>query len=153
MIPNWNTYFMNLIGPISSRSKDPNSKFGCVIVGPDNGIRATGFNSFPRGIDDTAPERLLRPEKYKWIEHCERNAIFEAAKIGVPLDGCRIYLYGIPCIDCARAIIQVGIKEVIYSLEKQLAWEQTGTMYKDDNNRVRRMLCEAGVKLSPISYE
>lgn len=148
-IPDWNTYFMNLLEPISSRSKDPNTQVGCVIAGPDNGIRSTGYNSFPRGINDNVPERLERPEKYFWLEHGDRSAIYAAAKVGTPLDGCKMYLTGLPCMDCARAIVQVGIVEVIYDALKQEKWAKTTPKYTPDFDRVKILLKEAKVVLTP----
>ena len=109
----WNRRFLQLSDYISSWSKDPSTKIGCVIVGPDNEIRSTGYNGLPRGMNDSVPEREVRPYKYKWYEHAERNAIYNAARCGIPLKGCRIYLLSLSCADCARAIIQAGISEVI----------------------------------------
>lgn len=149
MIPDWNEYFMRMLPLISSRSKDPNTKVGCVIAGPDNNIRSTGYNSFPRGIRDDVPERLERPEKYTWIEHGDRNAIYAAARVGTPLQGCKMYLTGLPCMDCARAIIQVGIVEVIYDGANQELWATTAPRYGPDFERVRVLMEEAGVVLSP----
>ena len=148
MIPDWNTYFMGMLGPISLRSKDPNTKFSCVIVGPENNIRATGYNSFPRGIKDNLPERLERPEKYMWLEHAERNAIYSAARVGTPLQNCKLYAPGLPCMDCGRAIIQTGIVEVVFDVEKQIAWEKTTPRYVPDFERVRTLLQEGNVKVT-----
>lgn len=113
MTPNWDEYFMSIARAVATRSKDRSTKVGCVIVGPDNEIRSTGYNSFPRGINDDVEERHQRPEKYVWTEHAERNAIYAAARTGTPTDGCRAFLPWFPCMDCARAIVQAGIKEVV----------------------------------------
>jgi dCMP deaminase len=109
----WDTYFMGHAQHCADKSKDRSSKFGCVVVGPDNEIRTTGYNGFPRGVNDDDNSRHERPEKYFWAEHAERNAIYNAARVGIPLKGCRIYVNGTPCMDCARAIVQAGIVEVI----------------------------------------
>jgi dCMP deaminase len=109
----WDGYFMNLAAMVATKSKDRSTKVGCVVVGPDNEIRSTGYNSFPRGINDDAPERHERPEKYLWTEHSERNAIYNAARMGTALKGCRLYTSLMPCMDCARAIVQAGIVEVV----------------------------------------
>lgn len=109
----WDAYFMAIVKTVASKSKDRSTKVGCVIVGPDHEIRATGFNGFPRGINDDAPSLHERPEKYFWTEHAERNAIYAAARVGVPLDGCIVYLDWYPCMDCARALVQTGIREVV----------------------------------------
>ena len=110
---NWDIYFMEMALLVASRSRDRSTKVGCIIVGPDNEIRTTGYNGFPRGIDDENESRHERPEKYLWTEHAERNAIYNAARIGTPLKGCRAYLAWFPCMDCARALVQAGIVELI----------------------------------------
>jgi dCMP deaminase len=110
---NWNEYFLNIAEQIKLKSKDESTQIGAVIVGKDNEILSTGYNSFPRGLDDSKKERQERPEKYFWIEHAERNAIYNAARIGVSLKNSTIYLTsGVPCMDCARAIVNVGIQVV-----------------------------------------
>jgi dCMP deaminase len=115
----WKEYFINLTNTVREKSKDPSTKFGCVIVGPDNEIRSTGYNSFPRGMNDNDPKKFERPEKYLWFEHSERNAIYNAARVGIPLNGCTMYISkGLPpCMDCSRAIVQSGIKKVVFSNE------------------------------------
>lgn len=146
---NWHEYYLNLLEPIAAKSKDPNTKLGCIIVGPDNEIRSTGFNSFPRRVRDLrdeVPERFERPAKYKWIEHAERNGIYNAARCGIALKGCRLYIGIIPCVDCARAIIQAGISEVIYDQPKQDAYPG-GATWIDDWKLVLTMFEEASVVL------
>jgi dCMP deaminase len=109
----WDTKFMNLARHVGTWSKDASRKVGCVIVGPNNEVRATGYNGFPRGVDDTVVERHQRPAKYLWTEHAERNAIYNATRAGISVEGCRMYLPWFPCMDCARAIVQTGINELI----------------------------------------
>ena len=84
-IPGWDQYYLEICKVVALRSKDPNTQLGCVIVGPNHEIRSTGYNSFPRGIRDDVPERLVRPAKYLWIEHAERNAICNAARAGTAI--------------------------------------------------------------------
>lgn len=110
---NWDARFMGLAQFVGSWSKDRSTKVGCVIVGPSNEIRAVGYNGFVRGLDDDDDARHERPAKYLWTEHAERNAIYHAAQIGIPLGGCRMYLPWFPCMDCARAIVQSGIVELV----------------------------------------
>ena len=74
---------------------------------------STGYNGLVRGVDDNKPERLERPTKYDFFEHAERNAVYNACLIGASLKGCVIYVTSMPCPDCARAIIQSGIKMVV----------------------------------------
>lgn len=128
-------------------SKDRSTKVGALIIGTDNEPLSWGYNGFPRGVNDERPERHDRNrEKYKWSEHAERNAIFSAARSGHKLLGSRIYSSSLPnCIDCARAIIQAGIKEVYVEAEavSQPRW-------KDDWELIKVMYEEAGVKLGII---
>jgi dCMP deaminase len=114
-LTSWDLRFMDLARFIGTWSKDRSRKVGAVVVGTSNEIRAIGYNGFPRGIDDTVLSRHCSDsgEKYKWTEHAERNAIYNAARIGTKLEGCKIYIPWFPCMDCARAIVQTGIIEVI----------------------------------------
>ena len=109
----WDRYFLNIAEQVKEKSKDKRTHIGAVIVGKDNEIVSTGYNSFPRGINDNIEERQERPEKYYWIEHAERNAIYNAARMGVSLRESTMYLTcGIPCSDCAKGIISSGIKRI-----------------------------------------
>lgn len=144
-VPDWDTYFQNLLPGISARSKDPNTRVGCIITGPNHEIRTTGYNSFPRGIQDDVPERQVRPEKYKWIEHAERNAIYNAARVGIPLDDCTCYLKGMPCMDCSRALVSTGIKRVVVDLIENGKWADN-PRWGDDHWRAAQMFREAGVQ-------
>ena len=108
-IPSWDAYYLDICRVVATRSKDPNTQIGCVIVGPAHEIRSTGYNSFPRGIQDDVPARLERPAKYLWIEHAERNAICNAARAGTATEACTLYVEIMPCMDCARAVVQAGI--------------------------------------------
>src|SRR5271166_5144739 len=113
MSVDWDSRFLDLARYVGQWSKDRSRKVGCVIVGPHREIRAIGYNGFPRGIDDDVADRHERPSKYLWTEHAERNAIFEAARIGTPLDGCTMYLPWFPCMACARALVQTGIARLV----------------------------------------
>ena len=97
-IPGWDQYYLDICKVVSARSKDPNTQIGCVIIGPNHEIRSTGYNSFPRGIRDDVPERLVRPAKYLWIEHAERNAICNAARAGTATEGCTIFVEIMPMV-------------------------------------------------------
>jgi len=181
----WDEYFIRMSMLVASKSKDPSTKVGCVIVGPDNEIRSTGFNGFPRGVTEMVAspahlpveveyditsrylrarcscgdiineipgptdefmssgqmqvndmrmaianlhehfgtnegdlilsDRWKRPMKYDFVEHAERNAVYNAARVGIPLDGCTAYLNWepYPCKECAKAFVQAGIRKVI----------------------------------------
>ncbi len=99
---------------VAMRSKDKSTHHGAVIISnDDHAVLSTGYNSFPRWIDDDVPARQERPEKYLWFEHAERNAIYNAAKHGIGLNFSTIYVTGVPCMDCARAIVQAGIRQCV----------------------------------------
>ncbi len=143
----WDSYFMTMCYIIASRSKDKSTKHGCVIVTPDNRVMSTGYNSFPSGINDNLEERQghINGEKYFWIEHAERNAIYSASKYGIPLNNCRLYVQGTPCADCARAIIQVGIKEIVVHKEWDLMYKD---IWLENKKRSLQMFEEAGILLT-----
>lgn len=107
----WRSRFLGLCDHIAQWSEDRDFKVGAAIVGSGNEIRATGYNGLPRGVQATDDSRLDRPsgEKFFWVEHAERNAIYNAARAGISVSGCTIYVNRFPCADCARAIIQSGI--------------------------------------------
>ena len=109
----WHNRFMEMAELIATWSKDASTKVGAVVVGENKEIRSTGYNGMVRGIDDNIPERSERPIKYDFFEHAERNAVYNACLIGASLKGCVIYVTAMPCPDCARAIIQSGIKMVV----------------------------------------
>lgn len=143
----WDVRFMDLAKEIGEWSKDRNRGVGCLIVGPKNEIRATGFNGFPRGVDDSVESRHERPEKYLWTEHAERNAIYNAARIGTPIEGCRMYVPWYPCMDCARAIIQAGISELV-CVEPDLSDQE----WKEHFAKVPVLLSEGGVRVRLLQH-
>jgi len=148
----WTDYFFSMIPLIKFKSKDPNTKVGCIIVGEGKQILSTGYNSFPRGLNDDIPERLERPEKYIWIEHAERNAIYNAVRSGICLLNSTIYMESIPCNDCARAIIQSGIKTVVYNSNVNLLWNSS--KYNDESLlKSVEMLLECGVEIIEMKKE
>ncbi len=109
----WDNRFMNEAKTVASWSKDTNTKVGAIVVNDDKIILASGYNGFPRGVDDSIESRFEKPLKYLYTEHAERNAIYHGARLGNSLSGGIMYATMFPCCDCARAIIQAGIKEVV----------------------------------------
>lgn len=109
----WDDFFLSLVDAAAKKSKDRSTRVGAVIVDDRNAVISLGYNGFPRGVNDNFDDRHSRPDKYKWTEHAERNAIYNAAANGFAVKGCRMYLRWYPCCDCARAIIQSGIIELI----------------------------------------
>jgi dCMP deaminase len=141
---NWKEYFWHIAQQVKNKSKDQRTKIGCVIVGPDNEIVSTGYNSFPRGINDDIPERQERPEKYYWFEHAERNAIYNAARIGVSTKGCTMYLTcGIPCTDCTRGLINAGINRIVCAPGEGAK----GKIWDEHEKRSLEMFKEAGIDI------
>ena len=115
---NWDEYFMGVALLAARRSKDPNTQVGACIVNQENIILSTGYNGFPIGCsDDEFPwDRDSEDTKYPYVVHAELNAILNAH--GRSLRGAKIYVALFPCNECAKAIIQSGIKEVIYLSDK-----------------------------------
>jgi len=119
-IINWDQYFMGVAKLSGFRSKDPNTQVGACIVNNDTKIVGVGYNGLPWGCEDTEfpwEERQgnLYDTKYPYVVHAELNAILNSVK---DLKGCRIYVSLFPCHECAKAIIQSGITEIIYEDDK-----------------------------------
>lgn len=150
MIPHeWHVYWMTLAYLVATRSDDRDTHVGAVIVGEDNILRSTGYNGLPRKVEPL-PGRLIRPEKYSWMEHAERNAIYNAARAGVSLRQCTMYTNGLPCVECARAIIQSGIWVVV--TDKAWADADDRPEWRESHARTERMFEEAGVKHSCTEF-
>ena len=128
----------------ADRSKDPSTQVGACIVSDDNRILSTGYNGFPQGCsDDEFPwnrDESQGETKYNFVVHAELNAILNAG--GKSLSGSRIFVSLFPCHECAKAIIQSGVKEVVYLSDKY-----NGTV---SDNASKRMLRAAGVKLTKM---
>lgn len=144
----WDEYFMGVALLAAQRSKDPNTQVGACIVDENNIILSTGYNGFPYGCsdDDYTWEREGEDTKYKYVVHAELNAILNAQ--GRSLKGARIYVDLFPCNECAKAIIQSGIKRVIYLYDKYATSKETIAS--------KRMLESAGVEtvlLKPTTKE
>ena len=144
---NWDEYFMGVALLAARRSKDPSTQVGACIVDQNNIILSTGYNGFPYGCsDDTFPwgrSGEINDTKYPYVVHAELNAILNAQ--GRSLRGARIYVALFPCNECAKAIIQSGIREVIYLSDKYATTDSTLAS--------KRMLEAAGVKLTPFTSE
>lgn len=135
----WDDYFMGVALLAAKRSKDPNTQVGACIVSPDKIIVGTGYNGFPIGCSDDAfpweREGDFDATKYAYVCHAELNAILNSG--GRDLKGCTIYVGLFPCNECAKAIIQAGIRKVIYLSDKY---------HDSDLSRAsRRMFDSAGV--------
>lgn len=144
----WDRRFIDLALHIANWSKDRSTKVGCVIVGDHNEILAVGYNGFARGADDENGDRHERPAKYEWTEHAERNAIYQAARVGISLNGARMYLPWYPCMDCARAIVQAGISELI-AFKPNLDDPRWGQDFRNS----ALLFSEAGVRVRLMASE
>ncbi len=142
---NWNEYFFNLAETVKLKSKDNSTQIGAIIVGLHNEIISTGYNSFPRNINDDIRERQDRPEKYYWMAHAETNAIVNAARIGVSTKDAIMYITcGVPCCDCTKNIINSGIRRIYCKTVDTT----NGDVWKNEHHhRSIQMLNESGVEL------
>jgi dCMP deaminase len=140
----WDEYFMGIALLSAKRSKDPNTQVGSCIVSPRNKILSVGYNGMPTGCsDDEFPWEngsATLDSKYPYVCHAELNAILNNA--GMSLEGCRIYTSLFPCNECAKAIIQAGIKEVVFLCDK---YAETDSVVAS-----KRMMDSAGVRYRPI---
>ncbi len=155
MSDRWDRHFLQLCLDHARMSKDPSTKVGAVIVGPDREIRSAGFNGLPRGIEDTVERLSNRELKLKLTVHGEMNAVLAAAMVGIPLKGCTMYLAatdesgsvwgGPPCTRCTVEVIQTGIDEVV-SWPKKTA----PSRWHDDIAFAQGLLAEAGIKFREV---
>ncbi|HNC84994.1 MAG TPA: dCMP deaminase family protein [Nitrospira sp.] len=146
MSPDKAAKFMEVARAISKFSKDSSTQVGAIVVGPAMEIRSLGYNGAPRGCpadeaDD--PRSTMRPEKYFWFSHAELNAVTNAARVGTPLDGCVLLVTHPPCMDCARAIVQAGIRKVI-TLPQEAAFYNR---WQEHIVRSMKLFEECGVEL------
>jgi dCMP deaminase len=134
---------MNKCKVVAEDSRDPSTKVGCVILRPNKTVAATGYNGFPRGVEDL-PERYAdRETKYKFTCHAEANAIVTARE---DLDGYALYCTHPPCNECAKLIIQAGIIAVYTPPPSDEMKERWG----DSWDITRQMFHEAGVNMPPF---
>jgi dCMP deaminase len=146
----WDARFMRLAKEISTWSKDPSSKIGAVIVNNDRRILSTGYNGFPRGIEDTEERLNNKEEKYPRIVHGELNALLGALYNGVSVKDATLYVYGLPvCADCTKSVIQSGIRRVVINMSA-LDNEKWGKQWNEISNP---MFQEVGVSISYLNTD
>ena len=142
----WDEYFMGVAMLSAKRSKDPNTQVGCAIVNSDKKIIGIGYNGFPKSIsDDELPwerEGSYLDTKYPYVVHAEANAILNSTR---SLEGSTLYVTLFPCNECAKLLVQSGIKEVVYLLDKHHDSDETVAS--------RRILKLAGVKLRQMKMK
>jgi dCMP deaminase len=152
----WDKHFIDMALLCASMSKDPRTQVGAVIVGPDLEVRSTGFNGFPRGVADTFRRLHDKETKLRLIVHAEVNAILNAARVGIPLKGCTLYLActddsgavwgGPPCTRCSLDVIQAGIVRVI-----SLPFKAGASTWAEDVAAAGALLREAGVQYREVA--
>lgn len=139
----WDEYFMGLAHLSALRSKDPSTQVGAAIVNQDNKIVGIGYNGLPLGFDDNdfswQREGDFKETKYAYVVHAELNAILNATQ---SLKGCSIYVSLFPCNECAKAIVQAGIEQVVYEDDKY-----SGT---DGDVVSKRIFESAGIALKKL---
>lgn len=143
----WTRRYLDIASEVSKWSKDPSIKVGAVAVGSKGQILSQGYNGFPRGVKDTDGRYDNRDEKYKYVVHGEMNAIYNACHSGASLDGATLYVTGLPvCSECAKGIIQVGIKKVIMEHPENIP-----DRWRTSMQITEQMFREAGVTF--VTYE
>lgn len=137
----WSERFLDLANHIATWSKDPTTQVGCVIVDKQNRIVSVGFNGFPRGVKDLVERYDDRPTKHLFVAHAERNALDNAP---LSVEGCTLYSPLLPCNECAKSIIQKGIKKVV-------SYQPTADVPHFNWDVTKKMFLEAGVQLYLIN--
>ena len=143
-VERWDEYFLNIAKAVSIKSKDPKCPVGAVIASSDNVLLTTGFNGLARGVHDDEQTLMDADEKLRVICHAENNAIMNAARIGVALQGAAIYVTKFPCLACCNAIIQAGVKK-IYTHDDSF-WNDDPV--DKDHSRKKRILHDARIEVN-----
>lgn len=154
----WDKHFLASAALTAKMSKDPSTKIGAIIVGPDKEVRSSGFNGFPRGILDSDDRLNNRELKYKLVVHAEMNAVLAAARVGIPLKGCTIYVAdserrmgGCPCIRCTVECLQAGIETFVgWGPLPQPRWPGD---WLEDSLMARSLIEEAGAIYREVEKE
>lgn len=110
----WNIRFMQQAQLVSTWSKDPSTRVGCIIVSPNRVVLSEGYNGFPHGIADTYERLHDRDLKYPRVVHAEANAVINAGRNGAKIDNGILFVTAPPCPNCAKMIVQAGIREILY---------------------------------------
>jgi dCMP deaminase len=155
MSDKWDRHFLRLSLEHARMSKDPRTQVGSIIVGPDRELISAGFNGFPRGIEDTEERLTNRDLKLKLVVHAEMNAVLAAARHGIRLKGCTLYLAatdssgdvwgGPPCTRCTVEILQAGITEIVSYQVKSIP-----SQWHADLELAKSLIDEAEIKYREI---
>ena len=145
--PSWDEMFFKHVYLIASKSKDTRTKIGAILV-KDKRIISEGYNGMCGKVNDNVLLRNIRPEKYFWYEHAERNSLYFAAKHGISTNGSIMYTNYTPCADCARGVIQAGITEVVIHKQwgdVEILLDQSKWLEQAERSNI--MFTEAGVSV------
>lgn len=134
--------YFDIVDATARLSKDSSTQVGAIILGQSFEVRSLGYNGAPRGCSADEDERgQQRPEKYFWFSHAELNAITNAARVGTPLAGCALLVTHPPCMDCARAIVQAGIVDVLTRMPSDEFLER----WREHTERTQKLFQECHV--------
>ena len=144
MSKKWDDRYLQLAREVSTWSKDPSTQCGALLIGDSGQVLSQGYNGFPRGMDDDPKLYNERNIKYTRIVHAEMNAIYNASRSGISLKGSTAYVHGLPCChECAKALIQVGVKRVVMGKANNIRWN-------DSCGDAMDFFKEAGVEITYI---
>lgn len=151
-VMDWDQFYIGMCAYVSQKSKDRTTKVGAIIVGDCHEVLSIGFNGFPRGVPDDHEPYHERPAKYAVTECGERNAIYNAARNGIRVEGSTLYLpfEPLPCSNCTRGIIQSGIRRIVGTTAK---FAGKGKHWKDDLFLSEQMLDHAKIERVAIDLD
>ena len=145
----WLDYFFGIAKMVAIKSKDPNTKVGCIVIDPDSKrILTTGYNGFPSKVSDDAKRWKDRETKNCMVVHAEANCICSGSRFGIKLQGGIMMVTLHPCVDCSKLVASAGISEVIY-IDSGIDANPTREWHEKLHN-VKTMFLEAGIKLIPV---
>jgi dCMP deaminase len=147
--PKWDTVFLSAAFETAKRSHDAQTCCGAVLTTPEHRQLCTGYNGFMRDIDDSILPNL-RPDKYTWMLHAERNVLLSCAYQGISTKGCIMYVTGEPCLDCYQHMYQAGITEIVYG-DNQAVMTKTDEDYKT-NVEIFLWLTRKNLKVRHVDF-
>jgi len=142
----WDLRYLKLAEHMSTWSKD-STGIGSVAIGDQGQVLAQGYNGFPRGVEDSQERYDVKEDKYKFVVHSEMNVIYNASYNGVSLRDSTLYVWGLPvCSECAKGIIQTGIKRVVMSSRDRISTLPLSDKWRESFDLTKTLFEEAGVE-------
>ena len=140
----WDERYLRLAKEVATWSKDPSKQVGAIAIGEKGQVLSQGYNGFPRGVKDSKERYNHKETKYRYVVHAEQNCIYNATYNGVSLKGASMYVYGLPvCNECAKAMIQVGIKRIVMPFDGEIP-----ELWQESCEKAKALCEEAGVQYS-----